>query len=204
MTTKDKTTEEKILEAAHEVFIQKGMDGARTQEIAAKAGINKALLHYYYRTKDMLFLAVFKKVIAHLIPTITDIFNSDRKFSEKIEVFVGRYMSLIMKNPFLPGFVLHEINRNPDKLVNVMKEGGVNPLMFINMVNKAIDNGEIRTIEPRQLIINILALCLFPVVARPLMQRIFFDNNSKEYSLFLNERTMEITDFVLKSIQPVS
>ena len=203
MTIKDKTTEEKILEAAHEVFIQKGMDGARTQEIAVKAGINKALLHYYYRTKDMLFIAVFKKVITHIIPSITDIFNSDAKFSEKIEVFVSRYMSLILKNPFLPGFVLHEISRNPDKLANIIKEGGVNPELFINTIKKAIDDGEIRPIEPRQLILNIFALCLFPVVARPIMQRIFFENNSKEYNLFLEGRTREITDFVLKSIQPI-
>ena len=62
MTENDKQTEEKIFDAATDVFVEKGMDGARMQDIANHAGINKALLHYYFRTKDQLFNAVFEMI----------------------------------------------------------------------------------------------------------------------------------------------
>jgi AcrR family transcriptional regulator len=99
MTEKNQNTETRILEAAKEIFIKKG-------------GINKSLLHYYYRSKDKLFEAVFKIAIITFAPKLFKNINKDLPFFSKIELFVEDYISLIKKNPHIPGFIIHELGRN--------------------------------------------------------------------------------------------
>src|ERR1039457_636211 len=120
MTEQEKSTEEIIFEAAQTVFVQKGFDGARMQEIAETAGINKALLHYYYRTKEKLFNAIFERVISHFIPKVLDFIESDKTVLEKIEFFVHTYIDVILSNPFIPHFVINEINRNPAHIAEML------------------------------------------------------------------------------------
>ena len=120
MTEHEMNTEQKILDAAKEVFQQKGMTGARMQEIADKAGINKALLHYYYRTKDKLFEKVFELAFSLFIPKVKEMMISDKPVFEKIEFFVENYLNLLQKHPYIPGFVISELNRNPEILVKII------------------------------------------------------------------------------------
>ena len=94
---KDNKTEEQILEAAQKIFQSKGMDGARMQEIADKASINKAMLHYYYRSKQLLFEAVFKKAFSLLAPQLNAILNDDSSLEDKIKKFTHNYISFIIK-----------------------------------------------------------------------------------------------------------
>lgn len=84
---KDLTTEQKILEAARKIFLEKGLDGARMQDIADKAGINKAMLHYYFRSKDKLFEQIFLEVAGHFLPKIMAIFESERLCLKKLKPF---------------------------------------------------------------------------------------------------------------------
>src|SRR3954454_20198668 len=110
---KDQSTEERILAAAQKVFLAKGMDGARMQDIADEAGINKALLHYYFRSKDKLFEQIFLDVASALLPRIFAILESDRGLFEKIENFCDEYISQLIETPYVPIFILNEINRQP-------------------------------------------------------------------------------------------
>src|ERR1700759_4757996 len=110
---KDLSTEEKILSAAKKVFLTKGMDGARMQDIADEAGINKALLHYYFRSKDKLFEQIFLDVAGALLPRIFAILESDRGLFEKIESFCDEYISQLIETPYVPIFILNEIHRQP-------------------------------------------------------------------------------------------
>lgn len=107
-------TELEILEAAKAVFQQKGMNGARMQEIADKANINKALLHYYYRSKQLLFEAVFISAFSLLAPQLNKVLNDDSALFEKIENFTANYVSFVIKHPYLPNFVIQELTRNPE------------------------------------------------------------------------------------------
>ena len=109
---KDKNTEERILKAARTVFIEKGYYGARMQEIADKAEINKAMLHYYFRDKEKLFYRIFEKVFQEFFPMITDIIDSEKKIEYKIREICNNYVSLFQKNPYIPLFILSEISRN--------------------------------------------------------------------------------------------
>lgn len=193
-------TEEKILDAAHKVFIQKGMDGTRMQEIADTAGINKALLHYYFRSKQKLFEAIFKKVFKQIFPKIESLILSDLPIEEKLGVFIGSYTDVLQKNPFLPTFILKEINRDPEFLAYVIKSQGINPTQIFNMFEMEMQNGKIVKMDPRELMVNVLSLCIFPFAAKPLMSLLFFDDNQKEYQQFLIDRKKTVKDFILNSI----
>lgn len=193
-------TEDKILEAAHSVFIQKGMDGARMQEIANEAGINKALLHYYFRTKQKLFEAIFSKVFNQIFPDIRSLIFSEKPFEERLGAFVERYIDLLLKNPFLPAFILKEINRDPDFLASIIKKQGINPEEMLQMIEREMEAGTICRMDPRDLMVNILGLSIFPFAARPLMQIMFFSNSKKEYKEFLVKRKETVKIFILNSI----
>src|SRR5690554_5197668 len=112
-TNKNQDTEGQILNAAENVFQKKGMDGARMQEIADEAGINKAMLHYYYRSKQLLFEAVFTNAFSLLAPQLNKILNDDSSIEDKVKNFTHNYISFIAKHPYLPNFIIQEMNRNP-------------------------------------------------------------------------------------------
>src|SRR3954468_10948841 len=111
---KDLTTEEKILEAARKIFLAKGLDGARMQDIADEAGINKAMLHYYFRSKEKLFEKIFTEVAGHFLPRIATILASENSVLEKIDTFCAEYINQVMQTPYVPIFILNEINRQPE------------------------------------------------------------------------------------------
>ena len=117
---KDQTTEEKILAAAKQVFVKKGMTGARMQDIADTAGINKALLHYYFRSKEKLFEVIFKEAATRLFPKINEILNSDLPLFDKIHQFTHDYVEMVIETPYLPLFVLNEINKQPHEFSKKM------------------------------------------------------------------------------------
>ena len=199
-TIKKDNTEDKILNAAQEVFIQKGMDGTRMQEIADTAGINKALLHYYFRTKQKLYEAIFQKVFKQVFPKIEMFVLSDRPIEEKVEIFVENYIGVLIKNPYLPTFILKEINRDPEFLASVLKSQGINPSQIFKMFEREIEAGNIRKMDPRELMVNLLALSIFPFAAKPLMQLMLFENDKKAYNQFLQNRKTTVKEFVLNSI----
>jgi TetR/AcrR family transcriptional regulator len=195
------STESKILEAAKKVFIRNGFDGTSMQLIANEACINKSLLHYYFRSKEKLFSTVFLYAFQHFVPQIQGILSSGQSFPAKIECIVAEYMDMLMHNEIIPAFILHEINRNPDRIYQIMQESGLDPGIFIDQFAGEIGKGLIRPVDPRHFIVNIISLCVFPIAARPLMQRILFDNDSEAYHRFLMERKNLVTRFIIQSIQ---
>jgi AcrR family transcriptional regulator len=205
MTEQEKNTEETIFNAAKDEFIEKGFDGTRMQEIAKRAGINKALLHYYYRTKEKLFDAIFEKVFKAFMPSVFEVMQSDAPLFYKIEIFISSYLKLIYENPHIPSFILHELNRNPERLtglfgsvMGMVRDRGFDSLS--ETIRKEIKEGKIVPIEPEQLITNIIAMCIFPVIARPIVQGVMFKNDKDLYDKFLQTRAKEVTKFVINSI----
>jgi TetR/AcrR family transcriptional regulator len=197
---KKDNTEEKILNAAQSVFIEKGMDGARMQEIANHAGINKALLHYYFRTKQKLFEAIFKKVFKSIVPNIMEMVHSELPIEKKLESFIEKYIDLLLKNPFVPTFILREMNRDPGFLAVTLKSSGIHPGEILTMFEREMEAGNIRRMDPRDLMANILGLSIFPIAAGPLLNILFFDNNKQEYEHFIQKRKETVKVFILNSI----
>jgi AcrR family transcriptional regulator len=194
-------TELKILEAAKKVFTLKGMGGARMQEIADEAGINKALLHYYYRSKDKLFEAVFKDAFLKMVPNIVNLLTQDMPLFDKIELFVDKYIDLFLENPFIPGFVIQELSQNPQRIVKLISGTGIQPQAFIKQIDEEIKKGRIKPLNPQHLIVNLLALCIFPFVAAPILKGLIFGQDDKIYAEFIQQRKTEIPQFIINSIK---
>ena len=125
MKEKDSGTEQRILEAARNIFIHKGYYGARMQEIADEAGINKALLHYYFRSKDRLFETIFQQSFSKFVPVIGGILAGSDPWQKKIGAFVENYLQLLYSNPYLPQFILNEINRDPEGIRRLFHSTGL-------------------------------------------------------------------------------
>jgi TetR/AcrR family transcriptional regulator len=202
MTEPETNTERQILNAAKTVFLRKGFDGARMQEIADEAGMNKALLHYYFRSKDKLFDAIFQEAFKQFLPRVSGIMVSDKPFFEKVWGFVESYIDMLLANPHLPIFILNELYRNPERLVNIFKESGIQPELFAQQIRKEVDAGNILPVDPRHFIVNMIGLCIFPFVGRPLLQGILFGNDADEYQKFLLQRKTDITLFIMNALKP--
>ncbi len=199
---KDQSTEEKILAAARKAFLSKGLSGARMQDIADEAGINKALLHYYFRNKEKLFDMIFMEAAQKLFPKINFIFESNMPLFEKIEHFADEYISVMVENPYLPLFVLNEINQNPVSFFKKLNEkfGFPDPELFLAQIEKEIKKGNIKRINPVQLLMNMLSLCIFPFMAKPLFQ-LRMGLGESQFRVFMEQRKKEIPRFIIDSIK---
>jgi TetR/AcrR family transcriptional regulator len=198
----EKSTEEKILVAAKKVFVAKGMAGARMQDIADEAGINKALLHYYFRNKEKLFEMIFLEAAQKLFPKINSIFESDMPLFEKIENFCEEYIAIMSENPYLPLFVLNELNQNPENFLSKIwnKQRFPKPQKFLEQIEKEVKKGAIKNISPLHLLINLISMCIFPFVGKAMIQ---FMNNLDElqFQNIMIQRKKEIPKFIIDSIK---
>lgn len=195
-------TEQKIFEAARDVFHEQGYEGARMQEIADRAGINKAMLHYYYRSKDKLFESVFRVSALKVIPKVIDIVRGDLSISDKLTRVVHAYIDLLRSNPHLPGFVLQELRRNPTglrKFIGRQTRGAFEQLAA--EVDEAAARGEIRQVAPEHLLTNVIGLCVFPFIARPMLETVT-GVNAAAFDAFLEERKDAVSDFILHALRP--
>ncbi|WP_166966635.1 TetR/AcrR family transcriptional regulator [Yeosuana marina] len=201
MDKKDQNTEQNILNAAKKVFQLKGMDGARMQEIANEAGINKALLHYYFRSKQMLFDAVFKAAFEMIAPQLNEILNDESSIEDKIKNFTYNYISFIIQHPYLPNFIIQEINRNPEFILQMKENPGFpNLKKFKNQINDEVKAGQIKPIKAEQLFINILSLNVFPFIGKPLIEAIG-DIDDNQFKLLIEERKTHVANFIINSIK---
>ncbi|MFN8251681.1 MAG: TetR/AcrR family transcriptional regulator [Ferruginibacter sp.] len=195
-------TEAKVLQAARKVFLAKGMEGARMQDIADEAGINKAMLHYYFRDKDKLFETVFIEEAQKFFPKINIIFQADIPLFEKIEKFVAEYIDEMIANPFLPWFVMNEINRNPEQFISKVwgKTSLPKPLALLEQIQGDVKKGKIKKVHPLHLLMNILSMTVFPFVAKPMMTKVL-QMNDAAFMQAMQERKKEIPKFIIESIK---
>ena len=209
-TERDGETEGRILQAAQTVFIRHGTGGARMQDIAQEAGVNQALLHYYFRSKDRLAQAVFRDVAGRVAPSIVAVFGSDSDIEEKVEQFVQLYIDTLRHSPFIPGYIVAELNFNPERLTMLAAEIASEHLgdamqSFLPHLAAQLDEhaarGKMRPIAPDQFLVNMVSLCVFPFVVRPVL-RLVFGQDEAAFSRFLDERRRELPRFILNGLRP--
>ena len=200
---KDSNTENRIIEAARIVFLKKGMTGARMQEIADEAGINKALLHYYFRSKDKLFEHILNEVIRRIAGGLKQMFTKEMTVIERLDSLVDIYVSVLNENRYLPLFVLTEINQNPDRFVRILKEHVVGNMGdFIVQVQQEAEQGLIRPVHPFHLLLSVLGMIIFPIAVYPLMSKISDGAMDHLIKNLLEERREFVKDFVKIAITP--
>jgi AcrR family transcriptional regulator len=189
-------TEKKILASAEKVFYRKGKAGTSMQDIADDAGINRTLLNYYYRTKDQLFDAVFREAMGRFVPDLAELLQSDMPVGEYIPLMVGRIISTMIENPQIPAFVIQELNTNPDRLPQLILGMGINPAIFIKKVEEEWPAGFPSGMDPRQVIINLLSMCIFPFAARPVITEILYGGDADAFLKAMEERKKVVPHMV--------
>lgn len=194
------STEERILDAARKVFSTKGMAGARMQEVADEAGINKALLHYYFRSKQLLFEGVFKQSAQRQFGCIWDSLKQCDSLFPAIEAFVAAYLDRMIEEPMLPLFIANELNRDPKGLADFIDRGKESRARFLRMVEEAHKRGEIIDIDPRELLVNIMALCAHPFIAQPMLKHIHGITDDA-FLRMIQKRRKTVPDFIIRSIR---
>lgn len=184
MENQELSTEDKILLAASKVFTEKGFAGTRTRDIADEAGINLALLNYYFRSKEKLFEKIMFEKMQQMFGTILPILTDEKtSLDEKIDLATQKYLDLLSENPNLPLFVISEIQKGNSGLKNVLPVETIlkNSTMLKQIQEKNAD------INPQHFLMNFLSLTIFPFVTKPVMSQfgIFTDESFK---IFIEER----------------
>lgn len=194
------TTQEKILEAAKKVFHRKGFEGARMQEIADEAGINKALLHYYFRNKETLFEAVFEDAFSTMFTSVFSLISKEVPFEEKIRELSVLYITFLQENSYIPWFIINGLYERPEKFGELFRRKNIQPMKVVERFRVQILEEYGVDIDPRHFFLNFLSLCIFPVVARPLLQQVFNISNAG-MTRFTEERKMEVPAFILHAVR---
>ena len=200
-----KYVEEKILNAAFSVFLKTGKAGARMQEIADEAGVNKSLLHYYFRSKDNLYRAVVKQVIEKFILSLIQNLDLSLNFKEILQNFIFNHIGFIRGNKQVLQFFMGEVWMNSTEVMHefqrAMKiQNKPAFVVIMDRIEKAIEDKEIKEGDPFNLLVNILSLDLFFFLLSPMFLEMA-GYNEEEKLLVINNRAEEVFNFVWDSIR---
>jgi TetR/AcrR family transcriptional regulator len=206
----DGDAEQRILDAAHKVFIRRGTAGARMQEIADEAGVNKALLHYYFRNKSRLADAIFQRVAGAVFGRIVLVVRGQSALDDKVRNIIAIYLEQLSRSPYAPGYILAELNQDPERgrqLVQMISglRDGVAPAVVIEALQAQIDvsirAGTIRRISAQQFLTNLVSLCIFPFAAKPLLCAMLGMDDAG-FVAFIEERKRTLPEFFLNALRP--
>ena len=185
-------TEDKILLAASKVFTEKGFAGARTRDIADEAGINLALLNYYFRSKEKLFDQVMKVKIVLLFGKIIPIISNEKTtIEEKIDLASEKYFEILSKNPNLPLFVISEIQKKNSDIKSILP---VEKILMNSVIIQQIKEKN-PELNPFHFLLNFLGMTVFPFLARPVFQN-FHIMNDDEFQKFVEERKTLVPQWI--------
>ncbi|MDR3340821.1 MAG: TetR/AcrR family transcriptional regulator [Candidatus Symbiothrix sp.] len=205
MEQKTGNTEQLILEAAEKLFMEKGYNGTKTLDIAKNAGVNHALIHYYFRTKENLFSQIFEQKAAQLLGFFVDAFNKDYPFFEKLKIGIETHFDFLSQTPELPLFVLNEIIKDKNRRNYIYKK--IFPIgeEILKRMTKAIAEevckGTIRPIKASDLLLNIASLNVFAFVALQVLFATDEDRQKEEYVKFLEERKKNNVELIINGLK---
>lgn len=195
-------TEALIKEKAKILFFQKGLLDATTQEIADEAGVNRALIHYYFRSREQLMDTLLEEVMSEKQEKIREILKTDEPFKLKIARFISALIDHGLKYPYLENFVVSETARNPERLkLFKQKEKNRSHELVRQQLEAEIEKGNIDPITAQNFMINLISLCNYPLLAKTVIQ-CFHGMNDPEYRKFLLQRKQVIYKAVFNEEMP--
>lgn len=185
MTTRDTGTEQLIKDTAKHLFFSEGKLHATTQEIADAAKVNRTLVNYYFRSRDILFDQVFNEAQESFASTLDAVFQSSIPFKEKIKNLIAEFLKETTLYPYRQLFIITEMNRHV--VINARKNKANKVKVFLQEIQIEMDNGNIRKMDPKQFIMNLFSLMSYPLVTAPLYKALF-GMNDDEYCKLMEER----------------
>lgn len=201
----DRDTEKDIIQAARKIFQKKGFKETTMRDVAAEANVNMAMLHYYFRSKENLFFLVLDEAFRLLVEKIVTILTNDSlDIFEKIRAIVKEYITFFSEKPYLPQFIMGEMIRNPEWMRKRMEQNMSFLIVFrtfSEQVEKEYEKGTIQHISALSLLLNIISLCVFPAIVKPLAQDDSNIANTSVFDLVIENRKTEVADFIIKAIK---
>ncbi|MCB0285012.1 MAG: TetR/AcrR family transcriptional regulator [Calditrichaeota bacterium] len=200
-------SELKIFQAAKEIFLEKGKEGASMREIAKRADINASMLYYYFRSKDKLYERVFIEELHTFFGDFIDSFVETVDFQAFLHRFIDTYTDKLAKHPHIIRFILWELDRGAGLVTQtlhaIFDERGFSRNPLLQRVEQAISDGHIRRVDPLNLILTLIGACLYPFIARPIVERIFTETDILDQD-FSRRRKTEIFDVIWNGVKPDS
>lgn len=192
-------TKEKILDSAYDVFMQKGVNGTGIKEIADRAEVNKAMLYYYFDSKQHLFTEVFRKAVEQSGLMSLDVMEDEETpLFEKIKIYIDTLTDRLSEEPLVASFVMNELNRHPEVLAEILNETiNFDRSVLDRQIQEAADRYEIARISSRQLLANISALCLDPIISQRYYSVILDIGDEQQYKEFLQQRSGIVYDMII-------
>ena len=198
---KNKNTEQKIFDAATELFVEKGVDRTSVRDIASKAGINLALMNYYFRSKENLFDAIFTNLVQKNTKELIKILDSDLDLSEKIKEYVSTYIDIMGKNPLLVSFFMAILHRSREKITEMDVISNLyGREKFTQQIVDEGKKGNIRKTDPSHFFVDMISMITFPFAIKPLIMH-KNELTEEEFNEFIQIRKEHITQMLLKSIR---
>lgn len=199
---KEDSPKAEILQAALDEFVQYGKKGARMQAIADKAGVNKAMLHYYFSSKENLHQEVIQRVINHAFSEISATIEANKEPKEQVRALIGTYYDFIAAFPELPHLILHEINSNPVEIASLFSHIIIGdnqaPQTILHVIRQGTEQKQFREVDPRQFLITILSSVIFFFVGKPLLTRVL---GIEDEEAFIRQRKQHVLDVLLTSLE---
>ena len=195
--------ENKIIEVAKALFIEKGYAETSMSEIAAKAGINRPGLHYYFRTKDKMFEAVFGDILLSIVPKIFDIISQkDMNIERRIEEMIDTYYALFIDNPKLPMFMMREINRDANLLIKTATQLNIHEKFrhSLDSIEQEMKEGKLKQVPIRFMFYNISSLLTIPFLTQDLTYSILleegetFEDMLKEWKPYIIKQLLNLIE----------
>jgi TetR/AcrR family transcriptional regulator len=201
----DGNMEQAILQAAEQLFLKKGFALTSTTEIAEVAGCNQALIHYYFRTKERLFEAIFEKKAALFFSNIIEITDSSMSFEDTLRRTIEAHFEMLRANQQLPFFLVNELTTNPSRIETLKKIVGPRIGEVYARVSRwfaeEASKGSIRPIDPFDLIYSVVTLNVGAFLAAPIVKNARGIDDSS-FERYLDERREANVDLILKSLRP--
>lgn len=175
------SVEDRIIEAARKTFIEKGFAQTSMSDIAQAAGINRPTLHYYFRTKDIMFQAVYGGILKSILPKIQVVAStSGLTLEEGLSIIIDAYYDLFVENPSLPLFIMRELDRNADLMTSTLEKAGFMDVLWNlrDMIQEMIARGEIRQVPVRFLLFNFYGLLSVPFLSKNLSRKILEEDEN--------------------------
>lgn len=192
MAQRDTGTEQLIKETAKRMFFCEGKLHATTQDIADAAGVNRTLLNYYFRSRDILFEQVATEARAEMSAELDSVFSSELEFKEKVQQLINVFMDQAMKFPYREIYVVTELNRT-DKSVPEEKKNRIR--QFLKEIAGEMESGKIKKMDPRQFLMNLFALMAYPLITNCLNKSLY-NVNDAEYRKLMKDRKKLIFDMI--------
>ncbi|MGN0834448.1 MAG: TetR/AcrR family transcriptional regulator [Candidatus Spyradosoma sp.] len=197
-------TEAQILSAAKKVFIAKGLEATSMSDIAGEAGISRPSLHYYFRTKENLFLAIFKDIIEEFMPQLGEIIRGSETPEAKVRLFVNKYVDLLAGMPMVPHFVINQIYRDPEGMAELflsVESRHGNIAYAVKLIDEFAKKQKLKNFDAQSFCLSLYGQCIFPFLVSPILKAALLDRDPERYRDVLEQHKKTVIRNAMLSLK---